>query len=57
MKWVDASPSTKTMFEQFLLEQFGIYTSLPANQQLILAVLISVAIPTLIMFWNKSGVR
>lgn len=57
MKWVDASPSAKTMFEQFLLEHFGIYTSLSTNQQWLLAAVIAVAIPSLVMFWNRSGVR
>lgn len=57
MKWVDASPSSKTMFEQFLLEHFGIYTSLSANQQWALAGVIAIAIPLLVTFWNRSSVR
>ena len=54
MKWVDAGLSSRTKFEAFLMEKFGIYADLSASEQLTIAVLAAMAVPTLLVYWSRS---
>ncbi len=56
MTWVDA-PSSKTLFEQFLFEQFGIYKSLSIIEQSALAIAVLIICPVLVRMFHKASVR
>jgi len=53
MKWVDAGTSSRTKFETFLMEKLGIYADLSASDQLTIAVVTAMAIPTLLIIWSR----
>lgn len=57
MKWADAAPSSRTKFEQFLLENFGFYTDLSSGEQLIVIGALALAVPALFVLWAKTSAR
>ena len=57
MNWVGSAPSTRTKFEQFLAENFGLYANLSSGEQLVIGAILALAVPALFVIWARSSAR
>ena len=53
MNWVSAQPFNRTGFEQFLIENFGIYADLSQDSTFAAVAAIVVMLPFAFAWWNQ----